>query len=231
MSRRHKRPPNRLRHGPYKGDIVDHQGTPIADAEVLLLGEERIFVDADQRKWFVARTEQGTLPAPPSTRTNSSGQFEISRESGANRIAVIAADPLFWVVPREKLPATGDVEIKLPPSGSLAIACDLPGKPAKQSVNIELKTLDGQHWNGDVLRFHFSTHSIKNPGETVFEHLTPGQYTVKRDQSTRTGEREQLITLADCQLVKVEANERATVRIDRKSWSAALWPSARSGKR
>ncbi len=200
-----------------QGRVVDHGGAPVADAEVLLLGEERILVDANNRSWFVRRTEQGQMPKPLSTRTDSGGEFRIERtDSAADRLAVIATDPLFWVVPREKLPVKSDVEIKLPESGNLVITCDLPGKPAEQPIHIELKSLDGEHWNGDVLRFDFGSYSIKNPGETVFEHLTPGQYAVQRNQSTRTGEREELITFADRQLVKVVANDRARVSIERK---------------
>ena len=200
-----------------KGRIVDHRGVAVPKAEVLLLGEERIFVDADRRNWFVLRTEKGQLPNPPSTRTNSDGEFSIERTEGVpNRLAVISADPLFWVVSRDKLTDGEKVEIKLPPSGSLAIDCDLPGKSAKQPVNIELRTFDDVNWNADVLRFHFGSFSVKNPGETVFEHLPPGKYAIQRNQETKTGDQEMLIGLADRKLVEVESNKRAVCRIDRK---------------
>ncbi len=102
------------------------------------------------------------------------------------------------------LAAPSKVEIKLPQSGELAIECDLPGKPPSQPVNIELKSFDGVHWNGDMLRFHVASTFMKNPGETVFEHLPPGQYSVQRNQSTKTGPSAYLITMADRQLVAVE---------------------------
>ena len=40
------------------GRVVDHRGAPVANAEVLLLGEERILVDADRRTWFVPEEEK-----------------------------------------------------------------------------------------------------------------------------------------------------------------------------
>jgi thiol-disulfide isomerase/thioredoxin len=200
-----------------KGRIVDHRGEPVGDAEVLLLGDERIIIEAPDRKWFVLRTEKGTSPVPASTRTNKDGEFSLVRSDGtANRLAIIAPDPLFWAVSRDKLAGKDKVEIKLPAPGSLAIDCDLPGKPAKQPVNIELRTLDGVTWNIDMLRFHFGSNFVKNPGETIFEHLPPGKYAIQRNQETRTGEREMLITLADRQLVEIESNQRATIHINRK---------------
>ena len=100
---------------------------------------------------------------------------------------MIAEDPLFWVVSRDSLMQVDNVEIKLPAAGSLAIQCDLPGKPPKQPVMIELRKINGVAWNTDFLRFHESTFSLVNPGETVFEHLPPGQYSVQRCQETKTG--------------------------------------------
>ncbi len=111
-----------------KGRVVDHQGAPVADAEILLLGKERIFVDADRRTWFVFPREKDD-EKPPSTKTNAKGEFTIERKKGtANRLAVIAHDPLFWVVSRKTLPRRVDVEIKLPQAGSLEVTCDLPRK-------------------------------------------------------------------------------------------------------
>lgn len=199
-----------------KGRVVDPQGVAVSNAEVLLLGEESILVDAERRTWFVSQGEKDH-PAPPSTRTNQKGEFRIERKKGtADRLVVIANDPLMWVVPRKSLARGDDVEIRLPVSGSLAINCDLPGKAAKQPVEIESRTLEGMGWSNDVLRFHFSSFSVANPGETVFEHLPPGQYAVDRYQQTPTGKNKVLGTDSDRQLAKVEPSQRATIRFDRK---------------
>ncbi|HEY1602218.1 MAG TPA: hypothetical protein VGG64_21630 [Pirellulales bacterium] len=200
------------------GRVVDHQGIPIANAEVLLLGEERIFVDGENLSWFVLTTANGRPPKPLSTRTTVKGEFLIDREKGpANRLAVIAESPILWVVSRSSLPQLDNIEIKLPPPGNLAINCDLPGKPAEQGVMIELRSFDGIVWNTDAVRFHFSNCLIKNPGETMFEGLPPGRYAVQRNQMLETGERTMLINLSDRQLVTVESNKRATVRFSREA--------------
>ena len=195
------------------GRVLDHRGMPIANAEVLLLGKERIIVDADRRTWFVL---EGKNPSPPSTRTDKNGAFTITRKQGtADRLAVIAESPLFWVVSRDSLTQVDNVDIRLPAAGSLAIQCDLPGKSPKQPVMIELKTFDGIAWNTDFLRFHLSTFSLVNPGETVFEHLPPGQYSVQRFQETKTDRNSVLMTGADRRLVTIESAKRAIIRLER----------------
>ncbi len=197
------------------GRVLDHRGIPIANAEVLLLGQERIIVDADRRNWFVLEGEKN--PSPPSTRTDKFGAFTITIKSGtADRLAVIAEDPLFWVVSRDGLKQADNVDIRLPAAGSLAIQCDLPGKSPKQPVMIESRKLNGIAWNTDFLRFHFSTFSLANPGETVFEHLPPGQYSVQRFQETKTGSNSVLATGADRQLVTIEIAKRTTIRFERR---------------
>jgi RNA polymerase sigma factor (sigma-70 family) len=59
-----------------KGHVVDHRGAPVVNAEVLLLGKERLYVDADRRTWFMPGGEKDQ-PSPPSTRTNAKGEFTI----------------------------------------------------------------------------------------------------------------------------------------------------------
>jgi RNA polymerase sigma factor (sigma-70 family) len=197
------------------GRIVNQKGQPVADAEVLLLGPERILVEADRKTWFVVEGEKS--PGPPSTRTNRRGEFSIKRQKEeANRLAVIADDPLFWVVSRKSLARADDIEIKLPSSGSIAINCNLPGKAAKQPVMIVLRTFDGTEWDTDALRFHEGEFSVPNPGETVFEHLPPAVYSVERDEQVRTSSNTVLMNLADRQLAKVAANQRVAIRFEHK---------------
>jgi RNA polymerase sigma factor (sigma-70 family) len=196
------------------GRVVNQNGEAVANAEVLLLGPERILVDADRKTWFVFEGDKS--PGPPSTRTNKQGEFRIQRHKGkADRLAVIADDPLFWVVPRKSLARGDDLDIKLPPSGSIAINCNLPGKAAKQPVMIELRTFDDVNWDSDALRFHEGEFSVPNPGETIVEHLPPGVYSVERDQQVRTGNSIQM-NPADRQLARVEANRRAAIRFEHK---------------
>ena len=196
------------------GRVLDHRGMPIANAEVLLLGNERIIVDADRRNWFVPERDE---PTPPSVRTDKNGAFAIARRQGtADRLAVIAEDPLFWVVSRKSLKQADHVDITLPQAGSLAIQADFPSKPPKLPVMIELKTFDGLDWDTDSLRFHMSSFSLANPGETVFEHLPPGQYSVQRFEETKTDRNTVTISGADRRLIKIESAKRAIVRLERR---------------
>ncbi len=198
-----------------RGRVVDHRGAPVANAEVLLLGTERVIVDADRRTWFVPERQS---PRPPSTRTDQEGAFAIARKLGtANRLGIIADDPLFWVVSRESLAQGDHVEVRLPAAGSLAVGCDLPSKPAKLPVMIELKTFKGASGITDSLRFHMSSFSLENPGETSFEHLPPGQYAVQRHQETKTGANSVLMSGADRQLVEIESAKQANIRLERKT--------------
>ncbi len=197
------------------GRVVDHRGAPVANAEVLLLGKERVIVDAERRNWFVPGQQS---PRPASTRTDKNGAFTITRKQGtADRLGVIADDPLFWVVPRKSLAQGDKVELKLPAAGSLAVRCDLPGKPPKLPVMIELKTFDGVTWNTDTLRFHMGTFSLDNPGEKLFEHLPSGQYAVTRYQETKTDPNSTLMMEADRQVVDIESAKRTTIQFERKT--------------
>jgi RNA polymerase sigma factor (sigma-70 family) len=197
------------------GRVVNQKGEPVANAEVLLLGPERIIVDAPRKTWFVIEGEKS--PGPPSARTDKQGEFRIQRpKENADRLVVIADDPLFWVVWRKNLAHGDGIDIKLPASGSIAVNCNLPGKAAKQPVMIELRTVDGVTWETDILRFHEAEFSVPNPGDAVFEHLPPGIYSVERDQLVPSGSNSMQMNLSDRQLVKVEANKRAAIRFERK---------------
>ena len=196
------------------GRVVDHRGMAVENAEILLLGQERLVVDADRKTWFDNESIRQNLP---STRTNSNGEFSIRREQGeADRIAVIANDPIFWVVPRSGLQQAEKVELRLPASGTLAVQCELPNKTSELPVMIESQSFDGSTWKRDTLRFHMSSNSLVNPGEKVFEHLPPGQYVVQFFCETKTGSYSSQLTDMDRKMVAVTAEKQSIVRFDRK---------------
>ncbi len=197
------------------GRVVDHRGAPVADAEVLLLGDERIIVEGDRRTWFVSRGGK-VKGGPPSARTNRDGEFRLQRRMGpADRLLVIARDPLMWVVARKDLPRGDNITVTLPESGILDVRCDLPGKAAEQPLNIQSQKLDGGEWNGDTLRLHFSSTHAKNPGESLFEHLPPGEYAVERFLEVPGAKNTTLLAGADQQLVQVAAKRHADARFER----------------
>ena len=196
------------------GRVVDHQNRPCPDAEVLLLGNEHIIVDADRRKWFVIeRDRRGE--ALPSAKTDEQGDFTLSTgANSANRIAVISSELLLWVVSRKALTKPDDVLIQLPKPGRLVVHIDLPEKPRKLPVYIELRTFDDADWEPDRLRFHMSTFSVDNPGQRAFENLPPARYSVERANETPTGEHSILMTLCERKLVQVQSGKESDVRFE-----------------
>ena len=196
------------------GRVVDHRGMAVENAEILLLGQERLVVDADKKTWFDNESIRQDLP---STRTNANGEFSITREQGeADRIAVIADDPIFWVVPRSGLQQADKIELKLPASGTLAVHCELPNNSFALPVTIESLSFDGLTWKRDILIFDSSNYSLVNPGEKIFEQLPPGQYAVQFHEKSKTDRSSTPLIGMDRKLVEVTSGSQSNVNFDRK---------------
>jgi hypothetical protein len=193
------------------GRVVGHDGRPCANAEVLLLGSQHIIVDAERRKWFIVERDQRGEPVPTAT-TDEHGEFVLhSRDESANRIAVISPEVLLWVASRKDLGRADDVVIKLPQPGRLAVKVDLPEKPKKLPIHIELRTFDDVDWTPDRLRFHMANFKVDNPGETVFKSLPPARYAIERIEEMAAGEHAIHMTQCERQLVQVQSGKQATV--------------------
>jgi hypothetical protein len=211
---KHEKPPEWPAGARVGGRVVDHDGRPCADAEVLLLGSQHIIVDADRRKWFIVERDQRGEPVPTAT-TDEHGEFVLqSRDESANRIVVISPEVLLWVASRKDLGRADDVVIKLPQPGRLAVKVDLPEKPKKLPIHIELRTFDDVDWTPDPLRFHMAMFKVDNPGETVFKSLPPARYAVERVEETSMGEHTNMMTQCERQLVQVQSGKQATVTFE-----------------
>jgi beta-lactamase regulating signal transducer with metallopeptidase domain len=196
------------------GRVVDHRDMAVENAEILLLGQERLVVDADKKTWFDNESIRQNLP---STRTNANGEFSITREQGeADRIAVIANDPIFWVVPRSGLQQADKVELKLPAAAKLAVHCELPNNSSELPVTIESLSFDGLTWKRDILIFDSSTYSLVNPGKKIFGQLPPGQYSVQFHEKSKTDSSSKPLLGMDRKLVEVTAGSQSNVNFDRK---------------
>ncbi|MFN7450593.1 MAG: M56 family metallopeptidase [Pirellula sp.] len=196
------------------GRVVDHRGMAVENAEILLLGQERLVVDAGKKTWFDNESIRQNLP---STRTNANGEFSITREQGeADRIAVIANDPIFWVVPRSDLKQADMIELKLPAAGKLAVHCELPNNSPELPVTIESLSFDGLTWKRDILIFDSSNYSLVNPGEKIFEQLPPGQYAVQFHEKSKTDRSSTPLIGMDRKLVEVTSGSQSNVNFDRK---------------
>jgi WD40 repeat protein len=195
-----------------RGRVVDHQGQPCSDAEVLLLGDEHILVEGDRRTWFVLEKDKRDQPLPSAT-TDEKGQFQISPgDKRADRIAVISSNVLFWVVPLDAFATLDNVLIKLPAPGSLAVDFDLPQKPPKNELYIQTRPFDGSEREPDYLRFRGSSSSVENPGQKVFDHLPPARYSVEHMEFTPMGAHASLMTSCGRTLVSVEGGKQSRVR-------------------
>ena len=118
-----------------------------------------------------------------------------------------------WVVPRKAFASADDVTITLPKPGSLTVHVDLPGKPAKQDMYIELRTFDGVDWEPDLVTFQGANFAVDNPGKRTSESF--------RRPTIRSSERLTLpwdpvagnwMTECERQLVLVESGKQASVR-------------------
>ncbi|WP_397568107.1 thioredoxin-like domain-containing protein [Schlesneria sp. T3-172] len=199
-----------------EGRVIDHRGNPVANAEVILLGEECICVDsnATKRSWFVLEKKE---LQPRSAMTDGDGTFSVKREKGsADRIAIIADDPILWIVLRKNLTRNTDLELRLPESGSVVIRYNLPGKPAEQSTRVWMRSLDGATWNQDFLRIEEFQLAVKNPGERVLSKLPPGHYGAQRIIITREDASSRLMTHADRKLFQVVSAQEAGVDFESK---------------
>lgn len=196
------------------GRVVDHRGMVVENAEILLLGQERLVVDADKKTWFDNESIRQDLPT---TRTNANGEFSITREQGeADRIAVIGNDPIFWVVPRSALQQADKIELKLPAAGKLAVHCELPNNSSELPVTIESLSFDGLTWKRDILIFDSSNYSLVNPGKKIFEQLPPGQYVVQFHEKSKTDSSSKPLIGMDRKLVEVTTGSQSNVNFDRK---------------
>jgi beta-lactamase regulating signal transducer with metallopeptidase domain len=196
------------------GRVVDHRGMAVENAEILLLGQERLVVDADKKTWFDNESIRQDLPT---TRTNANGEFSITREQGeADRIAVISNDPIFWVVSRSAWQQADGIELKLPAAGKLAVHCELPNNSSELPVTIESLSFDGLTWKRDILIFASSTYSLVNPGKKIFGQLPPGQYSVQFHEKSKTDSSSKPLLGMDRKLVEVTAGSQSNVNFDRK---------------
>ena len=201
-----------------RGKVVDHKGTPISGADVLLLGEEQLTVYANPGPRPGTIRYSMSLPANsvPTVKTDGQGRFSLKRvTTPANRIAVVCESVLLWEVTRKEAGNANLVLITLPEPGELLLRAEIPEKPAKLEYWIVGRPGSRVDWESDS--FFYRGIEVPNPGERVVKPLPPAQYAVERLGLTPTGIRTNLMNMAERRLLVVKPGKRTESSYDRKT--------------
>ncbi len=164
-----------------RGRVVDHDGKPVEGAKV----------------FFHAPTSSTLVPISPMP-TDANGRFRVTGSGETTeRLVVLAPRLSVWVVsvPQEKM--NEELTVRLPRPATLKVVVDIPGAvqegekqlvdspipriaPAGKDVRLRLE------WKG--AGEFVQTRAVANPGEIVFDNLTPGQYDFSRTKTFIVGD-------------------------------------------
>ncbi len=201
-----------------RGKVVDHRGTPVSGADVLLLGEEKLTVYANPgpRPDTIRYSMSLQSNSVPTVKTDSQGRFSLKRvTTPANRIAVVCESMLLWEVTRKQAGSTSLVLITLPEPGELLLRADIPEKPDKLEYWIVGRPGSRVDWESDCVFYRGI--EVPNPGQRVVKPLPPAQYAVERQGLTPTGIQTNMMNLAERRLLVVKPGKRTESSYDRKT--------------
>ena len=209
-----------------RGRVLDHEGKPVELARVFFCGSGSLRIENGHVKddgvgWNVVLTDEN-------------GRFTITGGKESTQVIVLAPHLMAWTVPASE-EESKELTIRLPKPATLKIVVDLPGAvqgneqqiveqpgkgphiaPAGKEVSFRLEMeswkMPGWKDTGDFTE----TRTAANPGEVVFENLTPGSYDFCRTKTISLGDRGQ-VAMCDRQLdVKLLPGESTTIRLVRK---------------
>ena len=179
-----------------RGQVLDRDGKPVAGARVFFRGPGSLTVEN-------GRIEDAAV-GRNAARTDEQGRFLITGGGPeAKHVVVISPHENAWVAPAPKEGSKEELTIRLPQPATLKVIVDIPGanqgneqqmagsriEPAGKDVPLRLQMksweMDGWKDTGDFVK----TRSVGNPGEVVFEKLTPGIYDFSRTKMYQLGER------------------------------------------
>jgi hypothetical protein len=185
------------------GRVLDHEGKPVKDARVFLRSPGRLRMENGQFNYGDDTVGRNVV------LTDADGRFIVAGAGkDATQIIVLATHLYVWAVPAPKEGSKEELIIHLPQPATLKVIMDIPGavqgneqrlvstisqgprsEPAGKDVwiRLQLQTWDMEGWKnaGDFVQ----TRAVPNPGEVVFENLTPGLYDFCRVKMFRLGDR------------------------------------------
>jgi len=157
------------------GRVGDHEGRPVADADVYLLGQQLLDLQDGRTEAF-----RGTV-----TQTDQDGRFAL-RGAGAGPVKLAVSSKRLHVWLAEVAGADREAEIRLPPPARLALRYDIPGDEDTATFRLELKTWEIPAWKSVVTSVQRPT--APNGGETVLANVAPGTYDLARTKTIRMGD-------------------------------------------
>ena len=216
------------RGGLLHGRVLDHEGKPVGDARVFFRGPRSLRIENGRANTNGAGSNAAV--------TDANGRFTITgggKES--TQVVVLAPHLMAWTVPAPKEGLNEELTIRLPKPATLRIVVDLPGAvqgneqqiveqpgrgpriaPAGKDVSFRLEMMTWEMPGWKESGNFTETRTTANPGEVVFENLTPGIYDFSRTKMLCLGDRGQG-AMCDRQLhVKLLHGESKTIRLVRK---------------
>jgi beta-lactamase regulating signal transducer with metallopeptidase domain/protocatechuate 3,4-dioxygenase beta subunit len=218
------------RGGTVRGKVLDHEGKPVKDARVFVRGPGELSVENGEISSLSGNFGQNVV------RTDAEGRFFVTglgKES--TQVIVLAPRMYVWVASAPAEGSKEDLIIRLPQPATLKVIMDIPGAvqgneylttrvpgqgprmdPAGKNpwIRLQLQTWDMEGFknSGDYTQIK----SVANPGELVFDNLTPGLYDFCWEKMYRLGDRGSG-AFCDRQLgLKLSPGETKTVNLARK---------------
>ena len=208
-----------------RGQVLDHEGKPVENARVFFRWPGSLTMQDGE----IERSGLGSN----FVRTDANGRFLITGGGKeATHVIVLAPHCNAWLVPAPHEGSKEELTIRLPKPATLKVILDLhgamqgneeilvnePGKgphtePAGKDVSLRLhmKTWEMEGWkdSGDFVQ----NRTVANPGEVVFENLTPGLYDFSRTKLLFLGDTGHTC-FCDRQTIKLLPGETKTIRLD-----------------
>jgi len=182
------------------GRVLDYAGKPVEGARVFARGPGMLSVENGEF------SDMDRNIGRDAVKTDAEGRFSVAGlGKEASQIIVLAPRLYVWAAPAPAAGSGDEFVIRLPQPATLKVIMDIPGavqgneqhmatrgtryEPAGKDawIRVQLRTWDMDGWKGagDFVQ----TRSVANPGELIFDNMTPGPYDFCRQKQFTLGDR------------------------------------------